>query len=100
MGSYASLLLKHMDGHLDSADSLRTSARVHLEVILSTDKALCDLGTFDLVVLHLFCEGGRYAAAAVEILRLIERLEELHRKGQGMVTSHHLYKTRFYYVYR
>ena len=48
-GEAASLLAQHMDGRLASADSLRIAARVRLACILSTDKALRDLGTFSFI---------------------------------------------------
>ena len=57
-GSNASLLEKLMDGWLASEDSLRTADQVRLSVILSVDEALCDLGTFAFLELHLFFVGG------------------------------------------
>ena len=61
-GSEASLLAQHLDGRLESADSLRTASRVRLDVIPSADEALRDLGTFAFVVLHFFSGGGGAAA--------------------------------------
>ena len=86
----ASLLARQLDGRLESADSLRTAARVRLAAIPSAEEALRDLGTFAFVASHLFSAGGRHSSAVAELLRLIERLEELHTKVQGMISSPHL----------
>ena len=43
------------------------AARVCLAIILSADKALLDLGTFDFVDSHLFYTGGRHSSDVVEI---------------------------------
>ena len=64
------------------------------------DEALCDLGTFAFVSLHLFSAGQRHAAAVFELLRLIERLEDLHTKVQGMITHLHLETELLYDVLR
>ena len=66
------------------------AARVCLAVNPSSDKALCDLGIFDFVTLHLFSAGGRHSSAVAKLLRLIERLEELHTEVQGVISSPHL----------
>ena len=57
-GADASLLAQQLDGRLVSADSLRMAARISLAIIPSADEALCDLGTFAFVALHLFSAGG------------------------------------------
>ena len=88
--SYASLLAQHMDVSLASVESLRTAARVRLACTLSTDEALRNLGTFAFVLSHLFSTAGRQASALAELLCLIERLEELHAKVQGMIIPPHL----------
>ena len=54
--------------------------RVRLAVISSMDKALRNLGTFAVVALHLFSVGGRHSSAITELLRLIDRMEDLHTK--------------------
>ena len=68
------------------------AARVRLAVIPSADKALRNLGTFAFVNSHLFSAGGCHLSAVAEILRLIERLEELHTEVQGMVSSPRLHR--------
>ena len=87
MGSDASLLAQQIDGHLVSMESLRTDNRVRLESIPSTDEALRDLGTFSFVELHLISAGRFCAAVITYIIRLIEILEDLHSKVQGVITS-------------
>ena len=67
------------------ADSLRTATWVRLAVILSAEEALCDLGTIAFVASHLFSTGALHSSAVAELLRLIERLEELHTEVQGMI---------------
>ena len=54
---------------------MQMTVRVCLEAIPSVEEALCDLGTFAFVALHLFSAGGRQFSDIVEI---IERLEEIH----------------------
>ena len=54
--------------------------RVRLAVIPSMDKALRNLGIFAVVALHLFSSGGRYSSAITDLLRLIDRMEDLHTK--------------------
>ena len=76
------------------------AARVHLAVIPSEDAALCDLGTFAFVVLHFFCAGRRHSASVSYLLRLIDRLEYLYTKVQGMISYPHLATTLLYYVPR
>ena len=68
--------------------------------ILSMDEALCDLGTFSFFASHLLSAAGQHASAVAEILRLLKRLEELHTKVQGMITTPHLPKTFLYDVLR
>ena len=82
-----------LDRRLELADSPWTTARVHLDTIPSSDKALLDIGKFSLVILHLFSAGGRYLSDAVDILRRIERVEELHTKGQWMISPPYLSTT-------
>ena len=48
---------------------------------------------FALVALHLFSAGGRQSSAIAEILRSVERLEEIHTKVQGMISPPHLATT-------
>ena len=74
------------------------SARIRLTAILSTDETLRNLGTSAFVTSHLLSEGRSHLSAAVELLRLIGRMEELHTKVQGMITPPHLYTTLLYYV--
>ena len=89
-GADASLLEKPVAGRLASADSLRTAARVCLACILSADKAQSDLGTFAFFTSHLLSTAGRNTSAVAEILRLIERLEEIHTEVKGMIINPHL----------
>ena len=97
-GTDASLLAQQLDGRLASADSLRTAARVRLAAIPSAEEALRDLGTFAIVASHLFSVGERHSSAVAELLRLIERLEELHMEVQGMISSPHLATTLLFDV--
>ena len=99
-GADASLLAQQLDGPLASAESLRMAARIRLAVILSADEALRDLGTFAFVTSHLFSVGGRHLSAVSELLRLIEKLEELHTEVQGVISSPHLATTLLYNVSR
>ena len=69
-----SLLAKHLNRILASADSMQIDVRVRLASIPSVDKALRELGTFYFVVSHLFSAGGRHSSSLLEIFRLIERL--------------------------
>ena len=79
-GLDASLLAQHIDRFLALADSLRTAARVRLATIPSAYEALRELGIIDFVTSHLLFAGGRHSSAVAELLRLIERLEEIHTK--------------------
>ena len=99
-GADASVLAQQLDGRLASADSLRMDARVCLAVIPSANEALCDLGTFAFVALHLFSVGECNSSAVTKILRLIERLEEFHTKVQGMIPYPYLNTTLLYNVSR
>ena len=76
------------------------SARVHLNVIPSTDEALHNLGTLPFAALQLFSVGGRHSSAVAKLLRLIERLEELHTKVQGTISYPHLATALIYDVLR
>ena len=76
------------------------AARIRLAVIPSADEALRNLGTFAFVASQLFSTGGRHSSAVAELLRLIERLEELHTEVQGMISSPHLVTTLLYDVSR
>ena len=80
------------------ADSLQMAARIRLAAIPSADEALRDLGTFTFVASYLFSAGGRHSSAVADLLRLIERLEELHTKVQGMISSTHLSTTLLFDV--
>ena len=77
---------------------MQIDARFRLAVILSADKALRDLGTFAFVASHLLSAGRRHSSAFAEIIRFIERLEELHTEVQGMISSPHLSRTLIYDV--
>ena len=68
------LLAQHLNGRLDSADSLQTVAWVHLDVILFAYEALRKLETFAFVALYLFSARGRHTSAVVDLICLIERL--------------------------
>ena len=81
----------------------RLSYLIHICISISVlqpsaDEALRDLGTFAFVTLHLFYAGGRHLSAVAELLRLIDRLEELHTEVQGMISSPHLYTTLLFNV--
>ena len=77
---------------------MQIDARVRLAVILSADKALRNLGTFAFVASHLFSVGRCHSSAFAELIRLIERLEELHTEVQGMISSPRLATTLIYDV--
>ena len=66
--------------------------------IPSADEALRDLSTFFFVLLHLFSAAGQHTSAVAELLRIIERLEELHIKVKEIITSPHLATTILYDV--
>ena len=76
------------------------AARFRLTVIPSVDKALCDLGTFVFAALYLFSAGRRHLSAVSELLRLIERQEDLHTGVQGMISSPYLATTFLFDVSR
>ena len=99
-GADASPLAQKLDGCLASTESLRMAARVCLAVIPSADKALHNLSTFSFVASHLFSVGRCHLSAVTKLLRLIERLEELHTKVQGMISSTHLATTLLFYMSR
>ena len=99
-GSNASLLAQQLDGRLASVDSLQIDARFRLAVILSADKALLNLGTFAFVVSHLLSAGRRHSYGFAELIRIIERLKELHTEVQGMISSPHLATTLIYDMLR
>ena len=84
-GADASLLAQKMDGCLSLAEYLRMAARVLLDAIPSAEEALRKLVMFAFVTLHLFSVGVRHSSTVADILHLIERLEELHTKVQGMI---------------
>ena len=86
----ASLMAQKLDGCLAFTDSLRTATRVHMDKSFSTYEALQYLSIFNFIALHLFSVGGIHFSAAAEILRLIERLEEIHTKVRGVISSPHL----------
>ena len=48
---------------------------------------------FALVASHLFSAGGRHSSTIAEILRIVERLEEIHTKVQGVISSPHIATT-------
>ena len=96
----AYLLEQQLDGSLASVDSLQIDARIRLAVIPSADEALRDLFMFAFVASHLFSAVRRHSSAFAELLRLIERLEELHTKVRGVILSPHLAMTLIYDVLR
>ena len=77
---------------------MRMDARIRLAATLPVDEALRDLGTFAFVASHLFSAGRRHSSAVAKLLRLIERLEEIHTEVQGVISSHHLAATRLFGV--
>ena len=79
---------------------MQIDARFRLAVILSADEALRNLGTFAFVASHLFSAGRCHLSDFAELIRLIERLEELHTEVQGMISSPHLATTLLYDVLR
>ena len=98
-GADTSLLTQQLDGRLASVDSLQTAVRVFLANIPSVEEALRNLATFAFVALRLFSAGGRHLPAVTEILRFIERLEEIHTKFQGMLSYPHPSTTLLYDVF-
>ena len=79
---------------------MRMVPRIRLAVIMSADKTLRDLVTFDFVASHLFSSGLRHSSAVAKLLRLIDKSDELHTKVQGMISPPHLAKTLLYDVLR
>ena len=79
---------------------MQISARVHLAVIPSAEKELCDLGMSAFVASHLFSAGRRNLSAVMDMLCLIKRLEEIHTKVQGMISFPHLATPLLYDVLR
>ena len=57
-----------------------------LVFIPTVDEALHNLSTFYFVAVHLFYAGGIHATAISEILRFIERIEELYTEVHGITT--------------
>ena len=88
MGLDASLLAEHMYVRMASTDSLRTDVWVRLEVMPYADEGIHGLGTFALFALHLFFAVRIHKAADVGIPYLIDILEELQTKMQGIISSH------------
>ena len=76
------------------------AARVRLSIILSADESPYNIGTFAFVALHLFSAVGRHSSAVAELLRLIERLEDLHTEVQGVISSPNLATTLLFDVLR
>ena len=79
---------------------MRITARFRLAVIPPADNALRDLGTFAFVALHLFSAGRHHWYIVAELLRLIERLEELHTEVQGMISTPHIATILLYHFSR
>ena len=61
---------------------------------------LQDLGKFSFVASNIFSARGWHAASGAELLRLIERLEELHTKLKGTTTPPQLSTTLLFDVSR
>ena len=99
-GDDTSLLAQQLDGSLASTDSLQMVARVRLAVILSVDKAIRNLSTLVFIVSHIFSTGGCHWSGVTELLRLIERMEELHTEVQGMISYPNLATKILYDVSR
>ena len=70
----ASLIVQQRNRRLALVESLKTDARVCLDVIPSVDKTLRDFSTFAFITFYLFFEVGRHSPAVAELLCLIERL--------------------------
>ena len=96
MGLNAYLLGQQFYGMLDYADSMQNAAQFILVVSTSADEALHNLGNFAFVKAHLLSMGGRHTEEFADILSLIERLEEIQTKVQGMISSPHLVTTLLY----
>ena len=67
-GANASFLAQHINGSLALEESLLNSLRVGVAIILSVDEALCDLGLFAFVALHLISLCWIHLSAIVELL--------------------------------
>ena len=72
---------------------MQKARQVRLAAISSADEALRKLGNFDFVASHVFSADRRHAAVIVDMLRIIERLEELHNKVQGVIKHPYLETT-------
>ena len=57
-GEDAAILDQQLEGNLVLADSFRMSTRARLDIILSEDEALWELGTFAFTTLHLLPRVG------------------------------------------
>ena len=97
-GEETSLLEQQLDGWLALADSLRTSARVCLACIPSADEAMRNLGNFAFVASHLFSAARQHPSAVAKLIHIGKRLEELHTKVRGTITTTHLATTLLYDV--
>ena len=53
---------------------MRMATRVRLDSIPSMEEALCDLGIFAFVALHLYSIVGWHLSAVVDLFLIIERL--------------------------
>ena len=62
-------------------------AKYCLAAIPPTNEVLRDLGMFAFATSYLLSPGGRHSSAVMELLRLIERLEDLDTEVQGMISS-------------
>ena len=67
-----------------------------MDDIPSVDEAFHNLGMFSFVELYLFSAGRRHSSDITDLLRLIERLKELHTEVQGIISSLHLSMTLIY----
>ena len=92
-GNDSSLLAHYIDVCLALSDSLWMAVRVRLDAIPPAEETLCNLVRFAFVASHLFSAGGRHSSAISELLCLIEILEELHTKVQGIISSPYLSTT-------
>ena len=72
---------------MESTYSLWMDARARLSVTPSAEEALCNLGMLAFVASHLFSASGWQESSIAELLFLIERLDELHTKVQGMILT-------------
>ena len=90
MRPYTSLLVQQLYVWMAFTDSLHTTDWARLANIPSTDKALRDLGTFAFIVFYLLSAGWIHVAIVAELLCLIDILEKIRTKVQGMITSNRL----------